>query len=87
MCSITINAEFVCPTNTHETSSDECVSFTGSILAENDTCPPGYKPMTMISIGSPDRIECLPLYKKIYKCDDGYTLHDTNKCSKTINPQ
>ena len=87
MCTITVNANYVCPTNTHESSADECVSFTGSIPAENDTCPPGYQRMTMISIGSPDRTDCLPLYKKVYKCDDGYTLHDTNKCSKTINPQ
>ena len=87
ICSITVNANYVCPTDTHETSSDECVSFNGSIPSENEECPPGYKAILMISFGSPDRYDCLPLYKKIYKCDDGYTLHDTNKCTKTVNPQ
>ena len=56
----------------------------GYEVEEGTTCPNGYGIMRIISLGGPDKYECYPLYKKYYVCDDGYILHDTNKCTKTI---
>ncbi len=84
MCTITINANYVCPTNTHETSADECVSFSGSIPAENDTCPSGYQYLTIISLFGPDTYQCQPISGYKYVCNEGTLIN--NECYITIDP-
>lgn len=86
-CTKTIDAIRKCPTNTSETINDKCVNLSEGISTTESTCPDNQVMITIISLGGPDQDKCFPLYEKIYACEDGYTLHDINKCSITINAQ
>ena len=86
-CTKTIDAIRKCPTNTSETINDKCVNLSEGISTTESTCPDNQVMITIISLGGPDQDKCFPLYEKIYACEDGYALHDINKCSITINAQ
>ena len=89
-CTITIQANYVCPENTTDYSNIDipsdtyCVNLSEGFETETESCPPNHGLIKMISLGGPDKYECLPLHNKIYTCDEGYTLIN-NQCTKTID--
>ena len=84
-CTITIDANQVCPEGTLEGGiPNGCLKFGEGIEVEGETCPSGQVGLLIISIGSPDKYYCYPSYDKVYNCDDGYALSG-NKCIKTID--
>lgn len=90
-CTSIISADYVCPTDTHDYSSEDiprdtyCVNLSEGYETE-DTCPEGYGSLAIISLGAPTINKCFPLHKKIYVCNDGYNLNGTN-CIRTINAE
>lgn len=91
-CTSTIAANYVCPPNTTDYSSNDipgdtyCVNLSDGYDSDTDSCPDNYGVIAIISFGAPTYYKCLTLYKKIYTCNDGYTLNGTT-CTKTINAQ
>ena len=90
-CTSIISADYVCPTDTHDYSSEDiprdtyCVNLSEGYETE-DTCPEGYGSLAVISLGAPTINKCFPLHRKIYVCNDGYNLNGTN-CIRTINAE
>jgi len=90
-CTSIISADYVCPTDTHDYSSEDiprdtyCVNLSEGYETE-DSCPEGYGSLAIISLGAPTINKCFPLHKKIYVCNDGYNLNGTN-CIRTINAE
>ncbi len=88
-CTSVISASYVCPENTTDFSTNNipqntyCVNLSEGYITE-DGCPSGYGLIEIISLGGPTKNKCLPLHRKIYVCNDGYSLNGTN-CSKTID--
>ncbi len=88
-CTSVISASYVCPENTTDFSTNDipqntyCVNLSEGYITE-DVCPSGYGLIEIISLGGPTKNKCLPLHRKIYVCNDGYSLNGTN-CSKTID--
>jgi len=92
-CTKTIDAVKTCPPNMADVGGEDipqdeyCINLSEGYETTDLTCPDNYTIMKIITLGSPDKYRCIPLHKKEYKCEDGYTLHDTNKCTISINPQ
>ena len=90
-CTSIISADYVCPTDTYDYSSEDiprdtyCVNLSEGYETE-DTCPEGYGSLAIISLGAPTINKCFPLHRKIYVCNDGYNLNGTN-CIRTINAE
>lgn len=88
-CKMEIDANYVCPNNTHDYANDNiprdkyCVNLSEGYETEEE-CPSGYEVMRIIGFGIPDQYKCLPLYDKIFTCDEGYSLNGT-KCIKLID--
>ena len=89
-CTSTINANYVCPPNTHDYGSADiprdtyCINLSEGYEIDTDSCPSGYGILAIIGFGVPDKYKCFPLHNKIYVCDDGYQLNGTS-CIKEID--
>lgn len=84
-CTITIDATLKCPEGTLEGGEPSgCFKFSEGVEVEGETCPSGQVGLLVISLGGPDKYNCYPSYKKVYTCEEGYTLNN-NKCTKTID--
>ena len=90
-CTSIISADYICPTDTHDYSSEDiprdtyCINLSEGYETE-DSCPEGYGSLAIISLGAPTVNKCFPLHRKIYVCNDGYNLNGTN-CIRTINAE
>ena len=89
-CTITIDADYVCPNGTHDYAYTNipnglyCINLSEGYDNDNDECPDGYGPLRLTSLGTPDTYQCFPLHEKIYVCPDDYIQID-NTCTKTID--
>ena len=91
-CVATVDANYTCPLNTIDYSSDGlprdtyCVNLNDGYETSSDSCPENYGIMAVISIGKPTVYKCLVLYNKSYTCNDGYELNG-DKCIKKMDAE
>jgi len=83
-CIQTIEATLRCQSGTEDYATGKCIDLSTTIDSTNDTCPSGYKAISLVSFGSANQTKCAKLIDKTYKCPDDYTLSN-NKCIKTID--
>ena len=89
-CTSVIDANHVCPENTHDYSNDGiprdtyCINLSEGYQRDTNTCPDNYGVIAVLGFGTPTTYQCLPLHEKIYTCPEGYSL-DGTKCTSVVD--
>lgn len=91
-CLEIIDAEYTCPINTIDYTSDDlprdtyCVNLDDGFETYYDSCPENYGIMSIVSPGQPTIYKCLVLYNKFYTCEEDFVLNGS-KCIKKYDAE
>lgn len=91
-CISTKKATYACPEGTTDYSSEEiprdtyCVNLNETFDRPEDGCPNNSGEIHILGfMGTPEQYKCLPLHRKAYVCESGYSLNN-NLCTKVVPP-
>ena len=85
-CISTQAVNYICTDGRAEFSDGNiggCVNLNEGYYIEEGQCPAGYGEIKVISLGSPDKTKCLPVYSKVPVCAEEYNLQGS-ACIKRI---